>query len=84
MAKILNKDQAEAVYSAMVALNNVWAQVHVRIKLDKHAYLHVREQHEGHVDVFIGDQTGKHRSGTSERHDDQDAFSSAYGLSTGA
>lgn len=77
MSKILTQAQAEAVYSAMCALNNVGARVQV-FGLDADG-LEVRERANGCV--VIGYLVGNARRGTVlESHADQSAFATAYGL----
>lgn len=80
MPKIMNQAQAEAVYSAMVALNNVCARAHVRIDLGDNAVLHVRENEDETVQVFIGDAIGNPAGGAFEHFASQNAFAAAYGF----
>lgn len=76
----LNPAQAEAVYTAMVALNNVWARAHVRIDLEDGQTLHVREHEDETIQVFIGDARGNKCGGSFEQYENQNAFAAAYGL----
>lgn len=75
---ILNKSQAEAVYSAMCALNNVGnTSGDVRILMDR-AQNDIRVQWQDDVVVRRGSLTGPR-----EAYDDQSAFATAYGLDQG-
>lgn len=65
---ILNKSQAEAVYSAMCALNNVAGRLDCTVQ----EITNVRESVIGTVYV----KSGK----LLESHTDQNAFAAAYGL----
>lgn len=76
---ILNNTQAKAVYSAMCALNNVCARVHVRIEHDYGLTLHVVEYEDGSLVVKIGDMVGNPSGLGYESYANQDAFVSAYG-----
>lgn len=70
---ILNKAQAEAVYSAMRALNNVGGRLEeVRLDDANHA-LQVTERQKGAVQVIRDFRTAEH-------YDSQAAFATAYGL----
>ncbi len=80
MTTAMNHAQAEAVYSAMVALNNVGARAHVRIDLAANAILHVQENTDGEVQVYIGDSIGNPTGGTFEQFSTQNDFAAAYGL----
>lgn len=80
MQSVLNQAQAEAVYSAMVALNNISARAHVRIDLEEGAMLHACEYEDGSVQVFIGDALGNRTGGSIEQFDSQYAFAKAYGV----
>ena len=68
---ILNQSQAEAVYSAMIALNNVSGHI-ARIELDG-SEVRIRETPYGRVFVDAMD-------GAQETYADQTAFAAAYGL----
>ena len=70
--KILNKTQAEAVYSAMCALNNVSFRA-CDLSFDKAI---VKQAFNGAISVIgvIGDD---------EHYDSQVAFATAYGLQQG-
>ena len=72
MSKILNQAQAEAVYSAMCALNNVGA-----ICGDLTLGEGLRVQWLSRVDVRDG------LSGPREEYPNQAAFATAYGLQQG-
>lgn len=82
MLNTLNHAQAEAVYSAMVALNNVGGRVHVRIDLedDNNAVLHACEFEDGTVQIFIGDAIGNRAGGAFEQFSTQNDFAKAYGF----
>ena len=72
MTRILNQAQAEAVYSAMCALNNVGATVRVVFEREP---IEVYELKKGLVQVCGPESI--------ERHDNQAAFATAYGLQLG-
>ena len=78
--QVLNQAQAEAVYSAMVALNNVCARAHVRIDLEDGAMLHACEHEDGSVQVFVGDALGNRAGGSFEQFETQNDFAKAYGF----
>ncbi len=80
MTKIMNQAQAEAVYSAMVALNNVAGRVHIRIDLEDNAVLHARENEDDTVQVFVGDAIGNPGGGAFEQFGSQNDFAKAYGF----
>lgn len=67
---ILNKSQAEMVYSAMCYLNNVSGTLSATIE-----GVRVEETHSGAVQVWTLDSIGN-----PERHASQSAFATAYGL----
>lgn len=69
--KILIQSQAEAVYSAMCALNNVSGRLYATLELEL-GDLDVREYQGGEIFVSIG--------GSVERFVDQSAFAAAYRL----
>lgn len=76
--KLLNEPQAEAVYSAMVALNNVGGKISARLEDSAISARHitVTEDVTGvFVSLFI---RGAHH--LSERYTDQNAFAKAYNL----
>ena len=74
---ILTQAQAEAVYSAMCALNNVCAKMKAEMRSsDKKQYVEVQQTGER---VYVSQYTGGRVSGT-ELHADQTAFAAAYGL----
>lgn len=78
---LLSHTQAEAVYSAMVALNNVGARAHVRFELEDGATLHTCEYEDKTVQVFIGDAVGNRADGGSfEQFRTQNDFAKAYGI----
>lgn len=79
MLNMLNQSQVEAVYAAMAALNNIGGRLHVRVALDAHARLHVRENDDGTVQVYVGDAHGNRAAGAFEQFASQAAFASAYG-----
>lgn len=75
-ALILNKSQAEAVYRAICALNNIGARLHqasflMRDGIHAEFIVDVRERAGGQIVV-----DGR----TTELHDSQAAFAEAYGL----
>lgn len=81
MANILNQAQAEAVYSAMCALNNVGARLDAFLENAFHA----REMADGRVVVHIVPNVtfpGSHAA-EPEIYADQTAFAAAYGLDHG-
>lgn len=81
--KILNQAQAEAVYSAMCALNNVGARIeHMTMPLrgDGGESVAVVERFDQTIDVW---QSCNGQSHSTERHADQSAFATAYGLQQG-
>ncbi|MBB5409354.1 hypothetical protein HDG34_003295 [Paraburkholderia sp. HC6.4b] len=80
MIKMLDRAQAEAAFSAMVAMNNVCGTVHVRMGLKDDGHLHVAEHRDGRVHVYIRGSTSRYRVGTSECYTSQNAFAKAYGL----
>lgn len=82
--KILTKAQAEAVYSAMCALNNVGALADTRVP-DNGRTIHITERvmGDGHlIQVYRGDAVGN-PTGGFEQYDSQSAFATAYGLQQG-
>ena len=76
---ILTQAQAEAVYSAMCALNNVGGILHTRIKATPGAFIHVNKLPSGHMQLWPGD-AGGNPTGPLESHHNQAAFATAYGL----
>lgn len=79
---ILNKAQAEAVYSAMCALNNVGGLLHTRIKSTTPGVLfHVNELPSGHMQIWVADAIGNPTGAGHEDHKNQAAFATAYCLS---
>lgn len=73
MANVLNQAQAEAVYGAMVALNNVGGLIDVRIYDVRNGQLiDVREAASGNVKVIC--LNGR------EDYENQNAFAAAYGM----
>lgn len=66
-AKILNKSQAEAVYSAMCELNNVSGYIDAVLQ-----GVRVKEHANGVVQIT--------KKGESEDYSNQSAFATAYGL----
>lgn len=65
---ILNQAQAEAVYSAMCALNNIGGRIDARI-----GYTRVNETVSAGILVTAPDHS-------TEQYNDQAAFAAAYGL----
>ena len=80
MSKLMSPAQAEAVYGAMVALNSIVARAHVCIDLEDNAVLHIRENEDGSVQVFVGDAVGNPIGGSFEHYDSQNAFAAACGF----
>ena len=77
---ILSQAQAEAVYSAMVALNNVSATVDVLLPNGNGTALRVYEALNGSIHVAYESVGVKWV--TREKHEDQAAFATAYGLNS--
>jgi hypothetical protein len=78
---ILNKPQAEAVYSAMCALNNVSGLANFRFP-DTGRTIHVTESvmGDGHlIQIYRGDAIGN-PTGDFEQFTSQADFATAYGL----
>lgn len=79
--KILTQAQAEAVYSAMCALNNVGAELKATIYTRDSAGDYMRVYQDGGsvkvVDVI------RHSIETKEHYDNQSAFAAAYGMQQG-
>lgn len=73
MTKILNQAQAEAVYSAMCALNNIGGQ----LSQVRAGFVRVVEHGAGHF--VVSDERGRLES---EVYDNQSAFATAYGLNS--
>lgn len=74
---ILTTAQAQAVYSAMCALNNVCAKIDTEVPAGSAGsgmIARVYEAHSGAVVVCSG------RSDPVEQYDNQAAFAAAYGL----
>lgn len=71
---ILTPAQAEAVYSAMCALNNVGGRLHARLEQD--GAVHVAE-YPGRIEVYVAN------AGPVEFYRDQSAFAATYGLQQG-
>jgi len=71
---ILNQAQAEAVYSAMCALNNVGGRIAAMMEFKTKNEVQVTQQADGQVLVL------KDIGLTCERHADQAAFANAYNL----
>lgn len=81
MSKILSQSQAEAIYSAMCALNNVGGRVTAEF-----GGLQAYELSDGSICVQ-GDaavRNGAAMEDGIEAYDSQSAFAQAYGLQTGA
>ncbi len=76
--KILTKTQAEAVYSAMCALNNVGAHLDARIYS---AAIRVQEMPGGMIVVHRPVHNAP--SAEQETYANQSAFATAYGLQQG-
>jgi hypothetical protein len=80
MTGMLNKAYAEAVYSAMVALNNVSGRIRVQFDLKDRTTLYVQENDTGGVTAHIWDAPGNRLGDSAECYEDQHAFAAAYGL----
>lgn len=74
---ILNQSQADAVYSAMCALNNVGGRVDTRFVNGMASVIEVRDRADRGVIVLF--QTGG-ATRDIEKHINQAAFAAAYGL----
>jgi hypothetical protein len=74
---VLNTSQAQAVYSAMCALNNVGGRIKTEITQGRDDELRVLEMDDGSVSILYV-ETG--RVADSERYTNQAAFAIAYGL----
>lgn len=89
---ILNAAQAEAVYSAMCALNNVGAAAWCRMPVEHGVeWVDVRQDDVGGIHILKGPlrrfdpaESIVTSSGKVERYFDQNAFATAYGLNTDA
>ncbi|GAB2471837.1 hypothetical protein GCM10027082_24160 [Comamonas humi] len=80
MSLILTKEQAEAVYSAMCALNNVSSLLRNVEMKNRHGHtIQVRENADGKVVVTVN-TGGIVLDSNIEFHADQSAFATAYGL----
>lgn len=77
---ILNQSQAEAVYSAMCALNNVGGRVDARIPEDGAVVTRVCDTLSGEIHISIENRIVLGSSEIVELHEDQSAFATAYGL----
>lgn len=83
---ILNQSQAEAVYSAMCALNNVNGRLHARMSgRYEGSIVHCVEQSggRGQLQIYWGDPSGNPH-GLAEHYPNQAAFATAYGLNSDA
>jgi len=80
MALILNQSQAEAVYSAMCALNNVGGRVQATFGDRASESVHAFEKDCGSVRVV---QVRRYRVVLAENYPNQSAFATAYGLDHG-
>lgn len=70
---ILNQSQAEAVYSAMCALNNVGGRMRCTLA-DNSGDIDIYERSNGSIQILGNDP---------ESHESQSAFATAYGLQQG-
>ena len=77
-ARILNQAQAEAVYNAMCALNNVGAAIDCLLPLGGGKAVRVYEAL--NASVHVATEAGGRAWQSVERHESQSAFSTAYGL----
>ena len=73
--RILTQDQAEAVYSAMCALNNVNALLSTFIRTDSGKFIEV---HDNGDEITLWSKEVE--LPTKETHTGQSAFAAAYGL----
>lgn len=71
---ILNQAQAEAVYSAMCALDKVGATILASVPVDDATWVHIEKC------ADTGQITLTQSLRTVARHSDQSAFAAAYGL----
>lgn len=78
--KILNHSQAEAVYSAMCALNNVGARIAANMPTRDGESVNVFERENGTVSIWLQNHGVTH---SDETHTTQAAFAIAYGLLQG-
>lgn len=77
---ILSQAQAEAVYSAMCALNNIGARIDTKVPMGGGIGTRVWEGIAGHV-LVDGEFRGEPTAGLNrETYSDQAAFAAAYGL----
>lgn len=77
---ILNQSQAEAVYSAMCALNNVSGRIDASMPAGGGTGARVRETIDGSI-LVAGEFRGEAHGGPwKEIYADQNAFATAYGL----
>lgn len=74
---ILNQSQAEAIYSAMCAMNNVGGRIAVNFDEDKAESINIFEKADGTVSVWQRNYGLTHND---ETHTSQAAFATAYGL----
>ena len=80
-ALILNQSQAEAVYNAMCALNNVGAALECLLPLGGGKAVRVYEAL--NASVHVATEAGGRAWQSVERHESQSAFATAYGLDYG-
>ncbi len=85
MTKILTQAQAEAVYSAMCALNNVGARIDTKTRFVDYRNIRVVENERGEVNVIVYElgPTGLAYCRDQEHFDSQSDFATAYGLQQG-
>jgi hypothetical protein len=77
---ILTQAQADAVFGAMVQLNNIGGIIHARIPLTGGVGRHIIVMEEiMSDDIVVSINIGGANQG-SERYTDQNAFAKAYGL----
>jgi len=79
MHRILNKEQAAAVYAAMVYLNNVGGRLHARMPDQNSVLIHVTEHVDGEIQVFYGDSVGN-PAGMFESYEGQLVFAELHGV----
>lgn len=81
-ARILNQAQAEAVYSAMCAMNNVGGRIDAAMPAGGGTGARVRETVHGQI-LVAGEFRGEAHGGPwKELYDNQHAFANAYGLNS--
>lgn len=75
---ILKETQADAIYRAMVAMNNVYGIIETRVPVSTTAIAVVKEQINDGIIVVTLQSGGAIRA--MESYENQNAFAKAYGL----